>query len=184
MLLSGVRSAVATAHTSATGLDASVCAKGMVREKLMEGVLVKQLRILAAIMLVVGVVFVPAAAQAARQCSTIEGDAFLDFGAANAGVAELFVDGEFQVVDFFGTGFRPTGENTADIRFVFFFEQGPLVIVEHSVTTPIGEGLVSFDSDLDIKKGGSGSLEWYGVTDQAAGFADIQHITGEICFGR
>ena len=145
----------------------------------------RRLRLLLAVMLVAGVVLVPATATAnVHECATVEGHGFLDFGTAGEGRLRLMVDGQRQVVTFFPTGAIETGENMLDIRFVMMFDEGPLVVVEHSVGTPIGDGIILFESDLDIKKGGSGGLYWYGIADQNAGFADIHHVTGEICFDR
>jgi hypothetical protein len=100
----------------------------------------RRLRALVVIMLITGIMAVPATAEAHYECFDVEG------------------------------------------RFVFLFEQGPLVVVEHSFSTPIGGSLVAFDSDLDVKKGGAGALHWFGVADQAAGVADIESVIGEVCF--
>lgn len=143
----------------------------------------RRFRLLLVVALVAGIVFVPSTAHA-QDCVTVEGHGFLDFGTTGEGKMRLMVDGERQVVPFFPTGVIETGENMLDIRFVMLFEQGPLVVVEHSAGTPIADGIIFFDSTLDVKKGGSGGLVWYGIADQNAGFADIQHIEGEICFGR
>lgn len=143
----------------------------------------KRLRVLLAVFLVVGVVFAPATATA-QECSTINGHGYLDFGTTGEGVLRLSIDGERQLVPLFPTGFREIGEGVFDIRFVMLFEEGTLVVIEHSFNTPIGEGLAFFESELDVKKGGSGSLYWYGIADQNTGFAHIQNVTGEICFGR
>lgn len=141
----------------------------------------RRLKVILAFVTVLGLISIPAGAQA-QQCSTIDGQAVLDFG-ANRGRANVTVDGVRQVVPFFGTGFIPTGPNTADIRFVWEFDQGTLVVIEHSVNTPIGGSLVSFDSKVDIKKGGSGGMHWVGVADQDSAIARFI-VTGEICFDR
>ena len=144
----------------------------------------RRLRLLLAIMLVAGFVFVPVSTAQAQECVNVEGHGFLDFGTTGQGKMRLMVDGERQAVPMIPTGAIEIGENMVDIRFVMFFDQGTLVVVEHSFATPIAEGVVFFDSTLDVKKGGSGGLVWYGIADQNAGFADIQGISGEICFGR
>jgi hypothetical protein len=142
----------------------------------------RRLRALVVIMLITGIMAVPATAEAHYECFDVEGHGLLDFGTTGEGVAYLTVGGEAQTVPFFPTGLRELDENVLDIRFVFLFEQGPLVVVEHSFSTPIGGSLVAFDSDLDVKKGGAGALHWFGVADQAAGVADIESVIGEVCF--
>jgi len=143
----------------------------------------KRLRIVLAIMLVAGVVLIPTTAQA-HECSTIEGHGMLDFSVApSQGKARVEVDGVRQVVPYVGTGFIETGENTAILRFVWFFDEGTLVVVENSTTTPIGGPLLAFESDVDIKKGGSGGMHWAGIVDLSVGSA-VYDITGEICFDR
>ncbi len=143
----------------------------------------RRIRMLLAVSLVFGVVFAPAAASA-QECATLEGSGFLDFGTTGQGILEVELGGEAQTVPFFPTGVREIGENRLLIRFVMFFEQGPLVVVEDSLGTPLGDDLVFFESTLKVKKGGAGQFAWYGIADVAAGVADIQNISGELCFGR
>lgn len=136
--------------------------------------------VVAIVVAVVGLL--PLAAQAQAGCSTIEGRAVLDFGVGE-GAARLLVDGVPQNVEFFAAGFEPTGPTTADIRFVWLFDEGTLVVVEHSSPVPIGGPLVSFDSPVDIRQGGSGGMQWTGIANLDAAVARF-NVSGEICFDR
>ncbi len=140
----------------------------------------KRIAVMVTLVGLIGVISLPVQAQ--PDCSSIEGRAVLDFG-NNVGMARLLVDGSEQNVEFFSTGFRPTGPDSADIRFVFFFDEGTLVVVEHSSPVPIGGDLQSFDSPVDIRQGGTGGMQWTGIANLATATARFS-VTGEVCFDR
>ncbi|MDH3463249.1 MAG: hypothetical protein OEM32_06460 [Acidimicrobiia bacterium] len=141
----------------------------------------KRLKVVVALVTILGLISVPASAQAS-QCASIEGRAILDFG-VGVGTARLQVDGAQHVVPFYATGFVTTGPNTADLRFVWEFDQGTLVVIEHSTMTPVTATLLAFDSVVDIRTGGTGGMHWNGLANLAASTARFS-VTGEICFDR
>jgi hypothetical protein len=118
-----------------------------------------------------------------HNCVDLSGRAKLDFGSPEQeGKAKLEIDGVKTKVDFVETGSNPTGPNTADIFFTWDFPQGTVTLVEHSTTTPLGGPLVAFDSEIDLLTGASGTWDWSGIANLAAGKADIRTIEGTICF--
>ena len=123
---------------------------------------------------------VPAANASANDCPSIEGRALLDYGRTNTGTALVIYDGQRLRVDFIGTGFVPTGPNTADVHFDWLFPDGTVSLVEHSTTTPIVGPLVAFDSTVEVTSGGSGDWTWSGISNVAAGNARFE-LSGTLC---
>ena len=133
--------------------------------------------------LVTALLVVPAAgASAADHCAPIEGTAMYDFG-NNSGFANVAYDGERLRVPFFSIGFTPTGEFTADIEFLFFFPQGIVYLVEHSVSTPKGGPAIAFDSTIDVFDGEGSQWTWSGTANAASQRAAISSLSGDLCFG-
>jgi hypothetical protein len=130
--------------------------------------------------LVTGLMVLPTAGVSASECPSIEGNALLKFG-DNSGFANVDYDGERLRVHYFGVGFVETGENTADIFFVWEFPQGDVVVVEHSTATPKGGPAIEFNSTIDVLDGGSGHWTWSGTANGASATAAVGHISGELC---
>ena len=122
-----------------------------------------------------------AAASAAGHCGTIDGTALYDFG-NNIGYANVTYDGERLRVPFFSIGFTPTGDNTADIEFLFLFPQEIVYVVEHSVTSPKGGPAVEFNADLDVFDAEGSQWHWTGTANVASQHAAITSLSGELCF--
>lgn len=133
--------------------------------------------------LVAVVLVVPAAgASADGHCGPIRGTAMYDFG-ENIGFANVAYDGERLRVPFFSIGFTPTGEFTADIEFLFFFPQGVVHLVEHSVVTPKGGPAGEFNSTIDVFDGEGSEWTWSGTANLASQRAAISKLSGDLCFG-
>ncbi len=134
------------------------------------------------ILLVALLTFIPltGATAGADDCPTLSGTAKLDWGRTQTGKAKLRYDDAKIKVDFVELSFTPTNGNTADVEFDWFFPDGTVSIVEHSVTTPIAGPLVGFNSTIDVVAGGTGSWTWSGVSNQAAGIAHID-LQGTLC---
>ena len=91
-------------------------------------------------------------------------------------------DGKRILIGLESTGFEPTGEFTADIFYTLHFPDGRDVeVVEHSTAAPGVGPLASFTADIDVLSGGTGDLEWLGLSNLAAGIAVIHSFQGTLC---
>lgn len=140
----------------------------------------RRLRTFLAVVAAFALVLAPTGVQA-EECASLQGHASLDWSVGLA-KARIAVDGERQLVHMVQTGFVPTGEDTADIFYRAFFDQGTLELVEHSAPVHIGGPLFAFNSEVEVLAGGSGSMYWAGVSNVATTTARWD-ITGHVCFG-
>jgi hypothetical protein len=139
------------------------------------------MRRIVVVVLLAAFMVVPAANLSASTCPDVSGSAKLDTQ-STLGSAKLIYDGNKIKVDFVETSFTPTGPNTADVTFDWYFPGGTVTLIEHSTTTPINGPLVAFDSTIEIVAGGSGSWTWVGVFNAANGKARFD-LEGSLCIG-
>ncbi len=123
---------------------------------------------------------VPLSGAGANDCPELAGSAKLDFGKTLTGKSKLVYEGDKLKVGFVQTSFTPTGPDTFDIEFDWFFPGGTVSIVEHSTVTPLTGPLTAFDSTVEVVAGGSGHWTWSGVANLAAGKAGFD-LEGTLC---
>jgi hypothetical protein len=134
------------------------------------------------LVLTLGLTLFGASPIASASCPTLDGHGLVNFGRTGLGQANVEYDGKRILIGLESTGFDPTGEFTADIFYTLHFPDGSEVdVVEHSIGAPSVGPLVSFTADIDVLSGGTGDLEWMGLSNLAGGIAVIQSFEGTLC---